>query len=48
VDVPDLSLRQADIEARFTGLRWELFDNIRTDTGYGVEHVYLVWRHEPP
>jgi hypothetical protein len=44
VDVPDLSFCRADIEGRFAGLRWELFDNIPTDTGYGVEHVYLVWR----
>jgi hypothetical protein len=44
VDVPDLSFCRADIERRFAGLRWELFDNIPTDTGYGVEHVYLVWR----
>jgi hypothetical protein len=48
VDVPDLSFSQADIEARFAGLRFELFDNIRTESGYGVEHVYLVWRNEPP
>jgi hypothetical protein len=44
VDVPDLSFCRADIEERFAGLRWELFDNIATDTQYGVEHVYLVWR----
>jgi hypothetical protein len=46
VDVPDLSLSRSSIEARFVGLKWELFDNIATATGYGVEHVYLVWRPE--
>jgi hypothetical protein len=44
VDVPDLSFCRADIEGRFSGLHWKLFDNIATDTGYGIEHVYLVWR----
>lgn len=44
VDVPDLSFRRSDIEERLAGLRWELIEEIPTDTGYGVEHVYLVWR----
>jgi hypothetical protein len=44
VDVPNLSFSRTDIEGKFAGLRWELFDNIPTDTGYGIEHVYLVWR----
>jgi glycosyltransferase involved in cell wall biosynthesis len=44
VDVPDLSFSRADIEARLGGLRWELFDNIPTDSGYKAEHVYLIWR----
>jgi hypothetical protein len=46
IDAPDLSFCRADIEGSFTGLRWELFDNISTDTQYGIEHVYLVWRPE--
>lgn len=48
VDVPDLSFSRADIEARLAGLRWELFDDIPTDSGYKVEHVYLVWRGDEP
>jgi hypothetical protein len=47
IDVPDLSFCRDDIERRLGGLRWELFDNIPTETGYGLEHVYLVWKPEP-
>ncbi len=47
VDVPDLALAKADIEAHFTGLKWKLYENIKTTSQYGVEHVYCVWRPEP-
>jgi len=46
VDVPDISFRRSDIEDRMVGLRWELFESIPTESGYGIEHVYLVWRPE--
>jgi hypothetical protein len=44
VDAPDISFRREDIESKFAGLHWELFDNISTPSGYGVEHVYFVWK----
>lgn len=44
VDVPDLSFSRADIERCLVGLRWRLIENIPTQTGYGVEHVYMIWR----
>jgi hypothetical protein len=27
-----------------TGLRWKLIENIPTQSQYGVEHVYFIWR----
>ena len=47
VDVPDLSLSAAEVEAHFQGLKWTLFRDIKTNSQYGVEHVYCVWRPEP-
>jgi hypothetical protein len=44
VDVPDLSFGREDIERHFAGLHWKLIENIRTESQYGVEHVYFVWR----
>ena len=42
VDVPDIAFSRTDIEAFFEGLKWRLEDNIKTRTGYRVEHVYYV------
>lgn len=42
VDVPDIAFRRLDIERFFEDLQWRLQDNIKTKTGYGVEHVYYV------
>ena len=42
VDVPDIAFSRKDIERFFEGLKWRLQDNIRTRTGYRVEHVYYV------
>ena len=42
VDTPDIAFNKADIEHFFEGLKWRLEDNIKTKTGYGVEHVYYV------
>lgn len=47
VDVPDLALSRAEIEAHFEGLQWKLYENIKTASQYGVEQVYMVWRPEP-
>lgn len=47
VDVPDLALSRAEVEAHFEGLQWKLFENIKTASQYGVEQVYLVWRPKP-
>jgi hypothetical protein len=46
VDVPDIAFSRADIERKFYGLKWELIENLRTNTGYGIEHVYFVWKPE--
>ena len=42
VDVPDISLNKEDLERHFIGLKWHLTENLKTRTGYGVEHVYYV------
>lgn len=42
VDVPDISFKRSDIEKNFKNLKWECMDNIPTQTGYGVEHIYYV------
>lgn len=42
VDVPDIAFNRADIEKFFEGLKWRLDDNLKTRTGYQVEHVYYV------
>jgi hypothetical protein len=44
VDVPDICFCRQDIERKFSDLRWELFQDIATPTGYGMEHVYFVWK----
>lgn len=44
IGVPDLSFRKQDLTAHFDGLRWDLIEDIRTDTQYGVEHIYYVRR----
>jgi hypothetical protein len=44
VDVPDLSFCRVDIERHFGQCQWQLDERIPTDTGYGIEHVYFVWR----
>ncbi len=44
MDVPDLSFSRSDIEKYFTGLKWTLFEDLKTDTQYKTEHVYLIWR----
>ncbi|MGB7885314.1 MAG: hypothetical protein WBL55_02525, partial [Xanthobacteraceae bacterium] len=44
VDVPDLSFRREDIERHFDGVHWKLIQNIRTQSQYGIEHVYFIWR----
>jgi hypothetical protein len=44
VDVPVLSLPRRLIEKHFHGHSWQLLDNIPTETEYGLEHVYLVWK----
>jgi Protein of unknown function (DUF616) len=44
VNVPDLSFCRRDIESKFSGLHWELVENIVTPSGYGIEHIYFVWK----
>ena len=42
VDVPDISFNKKDLERTFKGLNWKLTQNLKTKTGYGVEHIYFV------
>lgn len=42
VDVPDISFNKNDIEKHFKGLKWSVTENIKTKTGYGVEHIYYI------
>lgn len=44
VDVPDIAFSKKDIERFFKGLKWKLQKNLKTKTGYRVEHVYYVKR----
>jgi hypothetical protein len=44
IDVPDLSFKHEDIEKHFGSLMWKLIPNIKSDTQYGLEHIYFVWR----
>jgi hypothetical protein len=44
LDVPDISFKQSDIEQHFSEVSWKLLKGIKTETQYGIEHVYLVWR----
>lgn len=48
VDVPDLALPQGTIEHHLEGHPFVLYGNLPTQSGYGVEHVYLVWRDPVP
>ena len=47
VDVPDISFSKKDIEKHFKDLKWKLTENIKTKTGYGVEHIYFVEKPKP-
>jgi hypothetical protein len=42
--VPDISFYRADIERELVGLQWRLMHGLRTQSQYGCEHVYFVWR----
>jgi len=43
--IPDISFAKADLVRHFTGLEWTLEENLRTNTQYGVEHVFYLKRH---
>ena len=42
VDVPDISFKREDLQSRFKGCKWTLVEDVFTDSGYGVEHVYYL------
>jgi hypothetical protein len=44
IDVPDLAFKREDIERHLNGVNWRLIQDIRTQSQYGVEHVYFIWR----
>jgi hypothetical protein len=43
VDVPDISFSRHDIEDSFIETKWR-FDELKTNTGYGVENIYYIQR----
>jgi hypothetical protein len=43
---PDLSFARVDLVRFFDGLDWSSEENLKTDTQYGVEHVFYVERAE--
>ena len=47
VDVPDISFSKRDIERHFKGLKWKLTENLKTKTGYGIEHLYYIEKPKP-
>jgi hypothetical protein len=46
IDVPDLSLPRETLESKLKGTSWVSFEDVKTDSPYGIEHVYLVWKTE--
>ncbi|MCK9351244.1 MAG: glycosyltransferase domain-containing protein [Candidatus Paceibacterota bacterium] len=48
VDVPDISFSKKDIEGCFAGLNFRREENIKTKTGYGVEHIYFIEKENAP
>jgi hypothetical protein len=42
--VPDLAFAKTDLIRRFTGLQWQLEENLQTDTQYGIEQVFYLER----
>jgi hypothetical protein len=42
VDVPVIAFAKNDLERFFKGLKWQLQENIKTNTHYGVEHIYYA------
>jgi hypothetical protein len=47
VDVPDIAFNQKEIEKFFEGLQWRVQENIKTRTGYRVEHIYFIEKTAP-
>lgn len=44
IGVPDLAFAKADLVRFFPGCRWSLEEGLRTETQYGVEHIYYLER----
>lgn len=44
VDVPDISFNRSEVERHFQDLSWRLIEGIETQSKYGREHVYFIWR----
>lgn len=42
VDVPDISFNKKGLERHFKNFKWKLTENIKTESGYGAEHVYYI------
>jgi len=45
--VPDLSLVQSEIEQELAafGVEWRM-ESLQTNTQYGVEHIFYIWRED--
>jgi hypothetical protein len=44
VNAPDLAFSKVDLEKHFRSVEWKRLENIPTNTVYGSEHVYFIWR----
>ena len=42
VGVPDISFKKSDITDLFVGCEWFGLDNLKTQTVYGVEHIFFL------
>jgi hypothetical protein len=42
--VPDISFKKKDLVRHFHGLRWDIEENIKTNSEYGIEHVFRIER----
>jgi hypothetical protein len=48
VDVPDIAFRRKDIVECFAGCRWTSREDIKTATGYGIEHIFFLNKLKAP
>lgn len=45
-EVPNISFKKEDLTKHFDFLEWEEEEGIKTDTEYGVEHIFYISKHK--